>query len=599
MRKIKAKYLLFIVGSFLILIGDLFSQNPLDKLEYNYYANTNQLKHIDESVPLTSITDDLENQSVGNNYTYDANGRLTADASEGILKIEWTVAGKVKSVEIDDSVPLDGIADRIIQFTYDAMGNRVKKLVTDITTLNPQLTTYYVRNVMGEVISIYSDESGTIKRNEITINDGSDNVENFASLSETEFERIIGFKNYELKDHLDNIRVTISDIKEPNSGLKTFNSLLTTSTDYFSFGMLMDGRNYNSSDYRYGFNGKEKDDDLKNIMGSSYNFGARMYDSRLGLWLSIDPKEQKFPGISPYNFCVNNPILYNDPTGKEPGVGNLWETRTNFDPCAGIQAQTLDDYEMDKMVEASMAFGRNFESFREGLNTSSYSYKNEDRDPMKYMNCNGDCFMISKSRVAYVYEETFGISMIDAVKAQGNISPYLFNDLYNVAGKRTVIPDGIRSGGSASAMYFAGLGDIHDRESIMAGNLYPGALMQVYQDPDGEEGIRRNHETNPSSWGHSFIFNEYVYDGDNNIIGMKVTDQGFFNEENVKANGGQSAIFFDYMPVMWGSNIGYGNWQTKIRANGMIAEKYMRANESRLTDIGKKQEGELPTFEDE
>jgi hypothetical protein len=35
-------------------------------------------------------------------------------------------------------------------------------------------------------------------------------------------------------------------------------------------------------DYRYGFNGMEKDDEVKNGKGNSYDFGARMYDSRLG-----------------------------------------------------------------------------------------------------------------------------------------------------------------------------------------------------------------------------------------------------------------------------------------------------------------------------
>lgn len=69
--------------------------------------------------------------------------------------------------------------------------------------------------------------------------------------------------------------------------------------------------------YRYGFNGMEKDDEIKNIEGSSYDFGARMYDPRLGRWLSIDPLASKYPSMSPYSFCANNPILFIDPNGKE------------------------------------------------------------------------------------------------------------------------------------------------------------------------------------------------------------------------------------------------------------------------------------------
>src|SRR5690606_36422730 len=49
--------------------------------------------------------------------------------------------------------------------------------------------------------------------------------------------------------------------------------------------------------YRYGFNGMEKDNEVKG-KGNSYDFGARMYDSRLGRWLSIDPLTGKYPNLS-------------------------------------------------------------------------------------------------------------------------------------------------------------------------------------------------------------------------------------------------------------------------------------------------------------
>jgi len=52
----------------------------------------------------------------------------------------------------------------------------------------------------------------------------------------------------------------------------------------------MPGRSFTTSNgYRYGFNGMEEDNEIKNIKGSSLDFGARMYDSRLGRWLSLDP----------------------------------------------------------------------------------------------------------------------------------------------------------------------------------------------------------------------------------------------------------------------------------------------------------------------
>lgn len=71
--------------------------------------------------------------------------------------------------------------------------------------------------------------------------------------------------------------------------------------------------------YVFGFNGMLKDDEIKGS-GNSLDFGARIYDPRLGRWLSIDPLADKYPGMSPYNFTANNPILYIDQDGKDYGV---------------------------------------------------------------------------------------------------------------------------------------------------------------------------------------------------------------------------------------------------------------------------------------
>lgn len=48
----------------------------------------------------------------------------------------------------------------------------------------------------------------------------------------------------------------------------------------------------------------------------AYDFGARMYDARLGRWLSVDPYKEKYPSFSPYHSFANNPILIIDTEGK-------------------------------------------------------------------------------------------------------------------------------------------------------------------------------------------------------------------------------------------------------------------------------------------
>jgi len=62
----------------------------------------------------------------------------------------------------------------------------------------------------------------------------------------------------------------------------------------------------------------EKDDEVKGG-GNSYDFGARMYDSRVGRFLSRDPKEREFPFLSAYCFAANDPIRNIDLNGEGPG----------------------------------------------------------------------------------------------------------------------------------------------------------------------------------------------------------------------------------------------------------------------------------------
>ncbi len=70
--------------------------------------------------------------------------------------------------------------------------------------------------------------------------------------------------------------------------------------------------------YRYGFNGQEKDDEIKGA-GNSYDFGERIQDPRLGgRFLSIDRLYGKFPFYSPYQFAGNSPLSFIDLDGLEP-----------------------------------------------------------------------------------------------------------------------------------------------------------------------------------------------------------------------------------------------------------------------------------------
>ena len=83
--------------------------------------------------------------------------------------------------------------------------------------------------------------------------------------------------------------------------------------------MIMPGRNFNADKYRFGFNGQEKDDEIKGG-GNQYDYGFRIYDPRLVRFLSVDPLTKSYPELTPYQFASNSPIWAIDLDGLEAKV---------------------------------------------------------------------------------------------------------------------------------------------------------------------------------------------------------------------------------------------------------------------------------------
>lgn len=79
----------------------------------------------------------------------------------------------------------------------------------------------------------------------------------------------------------------------------------------------MPNRHGQSASYRYGFQGQEKDDEVKGE-GNSLNYTFRMHDPRAGRFFAIDPLAEHGPEYSPYSFCFNNPMHFTDPDGRWP-----------------------------------------------------------------------------------------------------------------------------------------------------------------------------------------------------------------------------------------------------------------------------------------
>ncbi|KUJ59229.1 hypothetical protein AR687_24230 [Flavobacteriaceae bacterium CRH] len=82
--------------------------------------------------------------------------------------------------------------------------------------------------------------------------------------------------------------------------------------------MLVPNPDKPKSEYRYGFQGQEKDDEIKGGEGNSLNYAFRMHDPRIGRFFAVNPLEAKYPFYSPYQFSGNRLIDMVELEGLEP-----------------------------------------------------------------------------------------------------------------------------------------------------------------------------------------------------------------------------------------------------------------------------------------
>jgi RHS repeat-associated protein len=146
------------------------------------------------------------------------------------------------------------------------------------------------------------------------------------------------------------VLVTVSDKKLAVSANGTtidyYTADIISAEDYYPFGMKMPGRKFNATDYRYGFNGKEEDDEVKGD-GNQIDYGMRVYDPRLGRFLSTDPITDKYPWYTPYQFAGNKPIWCIDLDGLE----DIPTNGGNYYSVASLQAWAFKDIIVQKAID--------------------------------------------------------------------------------------------------------------------------------------------------------------------------------------------------------------------------------------------------------
>ena len=300
-----------------------------------------------------------------NSYSYDANGNQTgwkSDVSGQQREILWDSLSRF----IGKENRIRAIADNgsAYHYVYDASGERVLKGKTTgqavfkngekkagngslgnyTVYVNPYIVLQsggYTKHYFIEGQRIVSKIGGGIDgRGQGPLKAGNDKI-NYAAKAEKLFDGIV--RNEKFIDENGNLLTAGKSGKVPpgqiignngnNGQSEPFRyffhpdhlgstSYITDATgevyqhlEYFAFGETFVEERGNTDKLPYKFNGKELDEET-----GLYYYGARYYDAKSSVWLSVDPKMDKYPNLSSYNFSGNNPIIYVDPDGRDYGL---------------------------------------------------------------------------------------------------------------------------------------------------------------------------------------------------------------------------------------------------------------------------------------
>ena len=245
------------------------------------------------------------------------------------VSLTWRLDGKVKSIST---------LYNYISFIYDANGTRVAKKSSNPGSVNAE---YYLTDANGQTMAnykstkantssstdfflterpIYGSSRLGINSQKIKVRNASNPNLEISFTKPSQYSYTTGSKAYELSNHLGNVMVVTSDIKEgivmPTNLARAsyYKAIVLSATDYYPFGYQIENRTYASESYKYGFNGMEKDNEIKGS-GNFYDFGLRCYDPRLGRMLSIDPRAPGYPWQTTYAYHRNSPISILDYLG--------------------------------------------------------------------------------------------------------------------------------------------------------------------------------------------------------------------------------------------------------------------------------------------
>ena len=251
----------------------------IDNLTYTYDGN--KLLGITDAITANEDVGDFRQGPSGGSgaYSYWANGNLKSDANKGISLIEYnTFLKRVKKVTF-----INGDA---LNFYYDGSGTLLKKASTnDIWIYNNEL--------------IYKNSG----------------IYQIASPEGRMTPKTGGYAyEFDYRDHQGNLRLSFRDsLATPVNGVY-FPPVITQITEQDPWGLEIKPLSYvnsvNSNNFKF-LNRL----DIVELNGVS-DLVNRFYDRQNGRFWSLDPLAEKFTSWSPYNYALNNPIKFIDPSGN-------------------------------------------------------------------------------------------------------------------------------------------------------------------------------------------------------------------------------------------------------------------------------------------
>ncbi len=182
--------------------------------------------------------------------------------------------------------------------------------------------------------------------------------------------------------------------------------------EYFPFGETFIEERTDAEYTSYLYNGKELDEET-----GLYYYGARYYDPKSSIWISVDPLAEKYTSISPYAYVANNPINAIDPDGRDIiPVHGTWAGVDTWKNLKSIQRASNNLFGDNKFGTLFPWSGGNYAESRTEAALSLIGYV---RTQMKSETFNGEITLVGHSHGGNVSIEA--LNMMAEMKEFDNV----------------------------------------------------------------------------------------------------------------------------------------------------------------------------------